>query len=200
MTDPFTTYDDRDVADLIGQYPLAFVCARNGGATETSLLPLLAECDEQGRLTSFLGHMGRRSALCRALMDDPRALILFLGPHAYVSPGDAGKRDWAPTWNYAQLSIDADILFLADETAASVEILTEVMERDRPEPWDVSALGPRYQKLLPAIIAFRATVTAAHGKFKLGQDETPEIFDSIIGSIDNPALIAWMQRFTPGRD
>lgn len=198
MTDIFSHYGDRDVADLIRQFPLAFVCASAGGAREVSLLPLLAECDGAGRLVTLLGHMARRSPLCQILADDPRALILFLGPQAYVSPSNAGKADWAPTWNYAQLSIEAEIDFLPDETAQSVEMLVDVMESGRGAPWNRSALGERYQRLLPAIIAFRARVVSASGRFKLGQDETAEVFGRITDTIGDPALVAWMRRFQTG--
>jgi transcriptional regulator len=195
VNDPFSHYGDCDVADLIRSFPLAFVSARGGGAEHVSLLPLLAELDATGKLESLLGHMPRRSPLHQAFGGDSRALILFLGPHGYISPEHAGKRNWAPTWNFAQLSIEAEVTLLPEQTAASVEALVKAMEQGRADPWEASELGARYEAMLPAIIAFRARVTAVSGRFKLGQDETPSAFQSIVDSVGDPALVRWMQRF-----
>jgi transcriptional regulator len=139
--------------------------------------------------------MARRNELFTALSEAPRALILFQGPQAYVSPEHAGGREWAPTWNYAQLRIDAEVEFLPAETAMSVEVLTEAMERGRDAPWEVPEIGPRYDGMLRAIIAFRAKVTRVSGRFKLGQDETRPIFRNIVANHPDAALVRWMQRF-----
>ncbi len=108
---PFGRFDDRDVVDLIAEYPLAWVCARRGRAAEASLLPLLVETDALGRPISLVGHMARRNPLVAALQADPHAMILFTGPQAYVSPELVSERRWAPTWNYAQLRIEAELRF-----------------------------------------------------------------------------------------
>ena len=195
MTDVFETYRDADVRDLIAEYPLAWVCAAGSGMAAASLLPLLGEYGPDGRLTHLLGHMARRNTLFAGLTSAPRSLILFQGPQAYISPEHAGRRDWAPTWNYAQLRIEAEVEFLPDETAMSVDVLSAAMERGRPDPWQVSEIGPRYDGMLRAIVAFRARVTAVHGRFKLGQDEARPTFERIAASHEDAALVRWMRRF-----
>ena len=198
VTDVFETYRDADVRDLIAEYPLAWVCAAGSGMASASLLPLLGEYDANGRLTHLLGHMARRNALFAELSAAPRSLILFQGPQAYISPEHAGRRDWAPTWNYAQLRIEAEVEFLPEETAMSVEVLTDAMEQGRAAPWQVSEIGPRYDGMVRAIVAFRARVTEVHGRFKLGQDEARPTFERIAASHEDAALVRWMQRFERG--
>ena len=195
MTDIFENYRDDDVRDLIADYPLAWVSAPGGDMASPTLLPLLGEYDADGRLTHLLGHMTRRNALFAALTAAPRSLILFQGPQGYVSPEHAGARNWAPTWNYTQLRIEADIEFLPDETAMSVEVLTDAMEQGRAAPWKTTEIANRYDGMLRAIIAFRARVVQVRGRFKLGQDESRPVLANIVASHEDAALVRWMKRF-----
>jgi transcriptional regulator len=195
---PFERFTPADVHDLITQFPLAWVCARTAEPA-TSLLPLLGDYDAEGRLCELVGHMSRRNPLAAALANDPRALVLFQGPQGYVSPEHAGRRDWAPTWNYAQLCIEAQVRFMPDETGVAVRRLVDTMEAGRSAPWGVEELGHRYQAMERQIVGFRARVTHLCGRFKLGQDESPETVRAIIASTPDAGLASWMRRFNPDR-
>lgn len=199
MTHVFERFGDDDVRALIDEFPLAWVSAADGRAEHASLLPLVGEYDSAGRLIQLVGHLAKHNPLFAALVASPRALILFRGPESYVSPAHAQVRNWAPTWNYAQLRIEAEVKFEPDRTGEALSILIEAMEGRREDPWDVTALGERYQGMLRAIIGFRARVLDLRGKFKLGQDEQPEVLRSIVSTHPDHALARWMQRFNIGR-
>jgi transcriptional regulator len=195
MTDLFERFNPADVRDLIAEYPLAWLLGGAGRADEAAQLPLLGEYGEDGQLASLLGHIPRRHPLVPALQEKPAALVLFQGPQAYVSPDQAGIRNWAPTWNFAFLSIEVELEFLPGETGAALATLVRAMEAGRPEPWDAGELGERYEALEGRVIAFRAHVKRLVGRFKLGQDERPDVRKSIIRSLDDTPLASWMGRF-----
>jgi transcriptional regulator len=195
----FERFTDADVRALIEAYPLAWVCAGSGSDIEASMLPLVGVYDDAGRLTELIGHLMVNNPLHASLAADPRATLLFHGPHAYISPEHAGRRNWGPTWNYAKLKIGAEIHFDAGFTGESLDVLIAAMETGRPNPWQASELGERYAAMLPRIIGFRATVTSLTGKFKLGQDEAPEVLQSILATLPDEATKDWMRRFNPGR-
>lgn len=195
----FERCSERDCADLMTAYPLAWVCTRDGDARHASLLPLLAEHDREGKLVSLLGHMARRNPLASALHRDPRALILFTGPQGYLSPELVADRDWAPTWNYAQLRVEADVHF--DETGGdhALEMLVTAMEHTRSTPWTIKEMGPRYSGMARAIIAFRARAITMLGRFKLGQDEKIEILSEILRNRPHDDLSHWIRRLNKER-
>lgn len=195
----FERFGDADVRALIEAYPLAWVCGGAAAGMSASLLPLIGVYDEQGRLIELIGHLMRSNPLYAALGRDPRGTILFSGPDAYVSPEHAGRRDWAPTWNYAQLTIGAEFAFDAGLTEYSLQVLIDAMEAGRDRPWGVGELGPRYVRMLDRIIGFRARVTGLRGKFKLGQDEDPGTLHAILGVLPDAATVEWMRRFNKGR-
>lgn len=196
----FDRFENADVRALIEDYPLAWVSGGPAGEVEASLLPLVGIHDAEGRLIELIGHMMRTNPLHAALVSDPRATILFKGPDAYVSPEHAGIRNWGPTWNYAQLKIGADVRVDDALTEYSLQVLIDAMEAHRKQPWSVGELGTRYEGMLRSIIGFRATVTSLSGKFKLGQDEKPETYASILGSLPDEATLSWMRRFNKGRE
>lgn len=195
----FERFADADVRALIEAYPLAWVCGGTSAAMESSLLPLIGVFDDAGRLVELIGHLMRSNPLHAALRDDPRATILFAGPQAYVSPEHARRRDWAPTWNYAQVKVGADIVFGSDLTEYALKVLIDAMEAGRPAPWGVEELGPRYDAMLDRIIGFRARVTRVSGKFKLGQDEDDATLGAILDALPDGDMAAWMRRFNRGR-
>lgn len=197
MATIFERYGAGDIRHLIEQYPLAWVTTPDG--EEASLLPLVGVYDAEGALTELIGHFGKANPLGAALARDPRAVILFKGPDAYVSPAHAGRRDWGPTWNYAQLRVWAEVTVDDALTAPAVDLLVAQVERGRAQPWRATELGPRYDQLIGHIIGFRARVTRTRAVFKLGQDERPDTLRQILDSLPDVDLVEWMRRFNPGR-
>ena len=183
-------YDPRDAADvrrLIADYPLAWLVSRDFHA---SPLPLIAETDADGAVTALFGHCARRNPLVDDFRADPRGLILFTGPQAYVPTSLLSKPDWAPTWNYAVLRFRVEVEFVGDETRDAIERLVAKMEEGA---WSTATLGPRYEKMLDQIIAFRAHVRSAEHSFKLGQDEGAQGFAEIVAGHPDRTLAAWME-------
>lgn len=200
MRDPFARFSSDDLRMLIANHPLAWVCSTGAGSPEAAQLPLIGEYDAAGRLIALIGHLARHNPLCERLQADRSALILFNGPDAYVSPEHAGLRDWAPTWNYANLRIRADVSVDERLTDDALDILTAAMEQGRAEPWTRAAIAHRYAPMARAIIGFRATVTEIAGRFKFGQDERDEVYRTIVARLPDQAVTGWMARLNGRRD
>lgn len=199
VPDPFQGAPD-DVIALIDEFPLAWVTPRNDEtARVATLLPLLARTDAEGRVVSLLGHMARRNPLYAALTNESSAAILFTGPQAYVSPALVSTRTWAPTWNYAQVRIEAEIRFRPDLGHEALEQLTRTLEARHSSGWSPRDVGPRYDAMEQAIIAFEADVTSLGAKFKLGQDESDQALGEILANHPDPVLTRWMRRVNADR-
>jgi transcriptional regulator len=196
---PFSTFGSSDVRALVTEYPLAWVLAPGGHSMAASQLPLIGEYDAGGRLVALVGHLARANPLTAQLAAGRQAVILFSGPDGYVSPEHAGRRDWAPTWNHAHIKITAEVDISPTLTEAALSLLIEAMEGGRPDPWHSGEIAGRYQRMLQAIIGFRATVTALEGRFKLGQDESRDTLDCILASHGDPELAHWMRQFNSAR-
>jgi len=195
----FERFSNVHVRALIEEYPLAWICVGSGAEIEASLLPLVGVFDKSGALVELIGHLMRSNPLYEVAQREPRATVLFRGPDAYVSPSHAGRRDWAPTWNYAQLRVATEIQFDEADTENALRVLIEAMESRRDQPWTIEELGKRADAMLGRIIGFRAKVTRVSAKFKLGQDEAPAIFNTILERLPQREMVDWMRKFGEDR-
>ncbi|KQS53893.1 hypothetical protein ASG17_13105 [Brevundimonas sp. Leaf363] len=153
-------------------------------------LPLLTETDASGAVTGFFGHFALSNPQVEALKAEPRALIVFQGPHAYVPPAWVSDPTWAPTWNYALASFQVDLTFDASENERSIVELSRALEGDR---WTPAEMGARFAPMLTRILAFRARVVATEAKFKLGQDEKPGTFAEVIQALGDDPIVPLMR-------
>ena len=196
---PFAQWTDRDIVDLIEQFPLAWVVSGNSGFSGTPL-PILVETDGMGRPTHLVGHFAKSNPQVEHIRAEARVLFLFTGPHGYVSPElVTTTRNWGPTWNYATARIVADVQFDEGFNEEALERLVTKMEEGRRLPWTRAELGPRYDRMKRAIIAFRAPIVSIEGRFKLGQDERPEVLSDLLTGFGDSDLSEWMRRFNADR-
>jgi transcriptional regulator len=101
------------------------------------------------------------------------SMVVFQGPHAYVSPTWYVTSPAVPTWNYAVVHAYGTARLREDATfiAGVVEDLTRRYEDHRERGWSTDALPEEsYGKLLSAIVGFEIPVSRCEAKFKLGQN------------------------------
>ncbi len=199
MTASFTQYGNEDVRRLVSQYPLAWLLSEGAPIGTATMLPMLGQYDEDGRLTGLLGHMARRRPLYDLLSAKPQAQFLFTGPQGYVSPEYSGRRDWGPTWNYAALRIEAEVRFDEALTETAVARLVETCEAGRKAPWRPPELGERYDAMLGAIIGFEAHVTAVDATFKLAQDEDDAVLRQLVEAHPDEGMRNWIRALNRDR-
>jgi len=197
---PFAPRSDLDVVSLVREQPLAWLVSAGEGAFMSTLLPVMPVLDERHRITHLRGHLSRRNDQVAHLKRYPRARILVLGPHGYVSPSWMHDRTQAPTWNYASAAFDVNLGFSEDVAGLEAHLrhMVGTMEADRPQSWQVDEMGPRMQRLARGIIAFEAEVLAVEARFKLGQDERDDVFADILSGLErsgDDTLATWMRRF-----
>jgi len=194
MTESYQPRKIAHIADLIADYPLAWVVSQGPAGHAASPLPLLAETASDGTVASLFGHFARSNPQAELVARQPEAMILFQGPQGYIPARLVSKPGWGPTWNYAVVRFDVEIALVPEENAAALARLAAALERDQPQPWRPDMMGPRYAQLEPRIVAFRATVRATHARFKLGQDEAPETFAELVRGLTDVSLVRWMEK------
>ncbi len=183
-----------EIAAFAREQMLALVVSSSGNETLTTPLPLLTETDATGAATSFLGHFALSNPQVELVRRQPRALVLFQGPHAYIRPGWVSRPGWAPTWNYMLAQFEVEISLLPQASDEAIRALVTALEGDDPDSWRVEQVGKRYASMVQRVIAFRAAVIGSRGRFKLGQDETDETFAQIVTALGDAPLAAMMRR------
>jgi predicted FMN-binding regulatory protein PaiB len=192
---------EEQIDALIQRHPFALVTTYADGRHHATPLPLLLDRIAGGR--RLLGHFARSNPHADAVARVPEALIVFQGPHAYLSPSWYADRTMAPTWNYMIVACHVRIALLDGDAAAhAVERLTDAMEQGRPRAWRTPELGARQPTMLPRIVAFHAEVVEVEAKFKLGQNEPLGVLrDALVGleAEGQAELVAAMRAANAGR-
>jgi transcriptional regulator len=167
---------------LIDRQPLALLVSQTVDGPIVTPVPLLLRRD--GGTSTLIGHMARANPQVAALGTNRRALAIFLGPHGYLSPSWLDDRTQAPSWNYALAYMDIDVTFDDSDAATcrAITHLTERMEAGRERSWLVTEMGARLERLVPRIVAFTATVTRTHSRFKLGQSDRDDVFQQSLAA------------------
>jgi len=190
----FAPRHPEDVARLVESAVLGLVTTHDALGYIATPLPLLAHCDEQGAVREFVGHFARANPQLARAQQSSRAQITFLGPHAYIAPWMVRREDWAPTWNYQFAQFEVDMVFEPDRNDDAIRALVEHLEGVGDTSWSVESVGPRYERLIANVVAFRARVRGSSARFKLGQDEDRQTFDEIVAALGNGPLVAAMRR------
>jgi acetyl esterase/lipase/predicted FMN-binding regulatory protein PaiB len=200
MTEKFSPRSPADLIDLVRSQPLAWIVSGAAGDLQATVLPVQLECDEAGTPVRLLGHFGRGNPQWRALAQSPKATVLLLGPHGYISPSWYADRSQAPTWNYAsaQFQVEVEIRDTPQDADALLRRLAGDMEAGRPSAWRVEDMGERYARLSTGIVGFHARVVSVTSRFKMGQDERDDVFADILRGLQvtkGDELERWMRRF-----
>ncbi len=162
---------------LIRQARLALL-ASNGaeGVPDITHLPLTLVAEE-GKQGTLYGHVARANPHWRRLGAAGRAVAVFRGAEAYVSPGwypsKAEHHRVVPTWNYEAVHAEGPLEIIEEPAALHrlVSILTEERERAQPRPWAVTdAPEPFVAGQLRGIVGIALRIERLSGKRKLSQN------------------------------
>ena len=113
------------------------------------------------------------------------ALVIFHGPHSYISPSRYKTELAVPTWNYAVVhAYGIPIIIREDERVlALLHEMVSVYESSFEKPW-LGELPDDYRdKLIQGIVAFEIPINRIEGKFKLGQNRPPEDLQRVVEAL-----------------
>jgi transcriptional regulator len=177
------------MVDLIRDNPLAL--AVTNGSPENgpfaTHLPVIFDPgtadDAAGELagTTLLGHMNRANPHWSALETGSVLLLTFTGPHSYVSPTVYGTTPAAPTWNFTAVHVRGVVekIDSTEETLGVVQSTVRAFEKAFGDGWDMTESLGYFRQIVPAVGAFRFTVTGAEGMFKLSQEQPGEVRERV---------------------
>jgi transcriptional regulator len=142
-----------------------------GGLTATHL-PFVIE-EHKGSIT-LLAHMAKANPQWRDFADCGEAMVIFMQPHAYVSPRLYDSRQNVPTWNYVAVHAYGRPALIEERAAALALLRKLVGQHDAAYLAQLAELPQHYlDAKLGAIVSFSLAVTRIDARYKLSQDRTP---------------------------
>jgi len=168
----FNRQEDRPaILAFMRANPFAVLVSNVDGIPFATHLPLLVE--EAGDQVVVRGHMARANPHWKSMKEGEESLVIFHGPHAYISPSLYELRESVPTWNYAAVHVYGEPTLFSDE-AGLREILYQMIntfESSYMTQW--SELSEQYQsRMMKHIVGFEIKAKRVEAKFKLSQNRT----------------------------
>lgn len=165
--------------DFIQTYSFGTLSTHADGNVYTNHFPFLIDRTSNTLLT----HMARSNPQWKHLEANPRALAVFQGPHAYISPSYYVGTLEVPTWSYTAVHAygPAEIIHDADGIETILAESVRVFESQKDgTPWIYNLPADFKAQLTKAIVGVRIRIESLEGKFKLSQNRDAADYESVV--------------------
>jgi transcriptional regulator len=192
----FKEKDQQVIKEFIEAHPFAFLTGSfASGAQVATQIPVLME-ERDGELY-LQGHIMRNTDHHKALIENPNALLVFTGPHTYVSASWYSNQQIGSTWNYMSVHVGGQVKFMSDEGLIEfMRKLTLKFEGGNTASLTIyDNLPAAYvEKMMKGIVGFEIRADKMDNVFKLSQNRDEQSYEHIISKLEaqggDGALIA----------
>src|SRR5581483_4628579 len=178
----FRVEDRQKAIHFMRENPFAVLVSTAADGPFATHVPVVIR--EQGEQILIRGHVAKANPHWRYLEQQPNCLMIFHGPHAYISPANYSTRENVPTWNYGAVHAYGDARVFAEtpELLAMLHDLIPTFEAAYEAQWN--SLSEAYRtRMLNHIVGFELAVTEMQAKFKLSQNRTRDEQQKVIESL-----------------
>jgi transcriptional regulator len=178
----FRVRDNQTAVAFMRANPFAILVSQTPEGPFATHLPLAIHQD--GEQIIFRGHVAKANPHWQHLKSQPQALVIFHGPHAYISPSNYVTEENVPTWNYGAVHAygEARVFAEPEQLMPMLQDLIATFEARYAEQW--AELEDAYrQRMLSHIVGFEIAVTKIEAKFKLSQNRTKQEQENVIASL-----------------
>jgi transcriptional regulator len=178
----FNRIEDRAISlEFMRANPFAILISPSERGPLATHLPLLVR-DTPDKLL-LRGHFAKANHHW-SIIEQQESLLIFHGPHAYISPSLYEIRESVPTWNYATVHVYGKGKIVKDGEAERV-LADLISQFDPPYYAQWQSFSAEYRdKMLRRIVAFEIEVTRVEAKFKLGQNRTKGEQQNLIEALE----------------
>ena len=175
----FTEPDRELIIAFMKEYSFAMVTGIGENYPVATQLPL--EIEEKDGSVFLKGHLMRKTDHHLAFEKNNNVLVLFTGPHCYVSAAWYNNPNTASTWNYMTVHARGEIIFTDEKgTYEAVKSVTNKYEGTETKAAFNNMPQEYIKPILKAIVGFSIEVETIENVFKLSQNKTIKEKQNII--------------------
>ena len=183
---PYNQLKDRaELVAFMRANSFATLVTGSGGKLAASHLPV--QVREEGERTVLDMHMAKSNRQWRAFSAD-EVMVVFSGPHAYVSPRWYEEKERVPTWNYAAVHAYGvpKMIEARAQKHANQRQLVALLDPQWLPAFD--ALKPEYvEMMLNGIVNFEIPVARTETRWKLSQNRGRREMELIAEALEKSA-------------
>jgi len=176
-------YEEKDKEKVFGfirENSFGILISIKDGVPIGTHIPLHLEKDEEGR-DILMGHISKGNEQKHTLTDGTKVLVIFAGPHAYVSPRWYTKLN-VPTWNYIAVHVYGTVKVIEGEVLkAALSRLVDNYEQHLPHPMKMGEIPEKnFQDDFRGIVGFSIGIEDIQAAYKLSQNRDEQSYHSVI--------------------
>jgi transcriptional regulator len=147
---------------------------------------------------TIFGHISRQNLQSKCFDGRQSAVIVFRGPHSYISPTWYNKPVSVPTWNFSVVHATGRLKPIDDPKALHSLLARLIGKFEGPSSgYDFAKLPESYtNSLIANIIGFEMQIELLEGKFKLGQERSEADKQSILKNLASARPARSISEFT----
>ncbi len=166
------------------RHSFATIVTHDGAIPHATHMPVLLDTN-RGSQGTLVSHMARANPQWKHFANGQEILVIFTGPHAYISPAWYVETPAVPTWNYTAVHVYG-IPRLVDDPqrfAQMLHDLVEFNETGRENRWS-GEMPPGYRdRIMKGAIGVEIEITRVEGKFKLSQNRSSADVNGVITAL-----------------
>lgn len=179
----FEIKDQKQIAEFIEKNPFATIISQGAEDPCVTHIPLVVEKREDQLVVS--GHFAKANSHWRSLHDE-RVLLIFKGPHGYISPSWYNDPREVPTWNYMAVHCFgiAKIIHEVSWKMSSLKSMSENFESQFADgKWKMDEGEAYVVNQIDGIVGIEIEVKSITAKFKLGQNRSLDDQKSLVAAL-----------------
>jgi transcriptional regulator len=176
-------YEEKDrekIFRFIRENPFGVLISTRDGLPVGTHIPLLLDRNGAGE-DVLTGHISKGNEQRSTLTDGVTVLVIFTGPHAYVSPRWYTHLN-VPTWDYIAVHIYGEVRIMEGrELETALSRLTDNHEQHEPHPVKMDEIPEKtLQDDLRGILGFEIGIREIQAAYKLSQNRDAESYHNVI--------------------
>ncbi|OIK15796.1 transcriptional regulator [Bacillus sp. MUM 116] len=181
----FQLDDEEIIYDFIEKYGFATLFSQHNGEPYATHLPLTLNKGE----SALYGHFALPNEQWKDI-ENQQVLVVFQGPHCYISPSWYETTLAVPTWNYVSIHLYGKMEIIEDQKVIFDSLNDMVNKYERPDSsYNLNDVDPKYlEGMSKGIIAFKIKITKIEAKAKLSQNHPVERQELIIKNLESTSI------------
>ena len=176
--------DIEEIRDFIQKNGFGILINKTNERFHGTHIPLMLETDAEGN-DILHGHIAKANPQWKNFQTDDEILVIFNGPHAYVSSSWYNHEN-VPTWNYIAVHAYGSIKIIeGEELMNSLRKLTDKYEKGSENPVSVDKLSEKTMRQVRGIVGFEIKVTDIQATYKLSQNRNEEDYHQVIDKLED---------------
>jgi transcriptional regulator len=181
---------------FISEYNFGLLLCNGKSVPVATHLPFYMQ--EKGEELFLVTHLAKANPQAKALENGTQALVIFNGPHGYVSPSLYTSPQNVPTWNYMSVHVAGTAEVIGDENEMRPLMHLTIQGAEKEFEKQYNSLAPEYlNAMYKAIVFVRVKINGIETKFKLSQNKREQDIKRVADRFEeqgNSSLAEWMRK------